>query len=56
MLGCVCDSLIMEFEPCTYMNSTLNLEGKSKSNEILVPAYMIDAITNKILVLQFERF
>ena len=55
MLPCVCDSLINDFEPCTYMNS-LNLERKSKSNEILILVYIIDAIANKILVLQFEKF
>lgn len=48
--------LIMDFEPCAYMNSILSLERQPKSNEILILVCVIAAKTNKILVVQLERF
>lgn len=46
----------MDFEPCAYMNSILSLERQPKSNEILILVCVIAAKTNKILVVQLERF
>jgi len=46
----------MDFEPCAYMNSILSLERQPENNEILILVCLIAAMTNKILVLQLERF